>query len=131
MILNQASHRLTTCAVLSALALGAATGALAQDRYKVSADGQEVQDSKTKLTWRRCAEGMSWNSKSCAGKATKFSYVNAQKYASAQASAGWRLLNRLLFLGKQFDLELIDDGVGNLILDGKNIGQVAVVTGGP
>lgn len=91
MKLNQASRHLASCVALTVLALGCSGSALAQERFKVSADGQEVQDSKTRLTWRRCAEGMSWNGKACAGKPTKFSYVNAQKYASAQAPALWRL----------------------------------------
>ena len=91
MKLNQATRQLATCIVLSVLALGCASSALGQERYKVSPDGQEVQDSKTGLTWRRCAEGMSWNGKACAGKPAKFSYVNAQKYVAAQASTRWRL----------------------------------------
>ena len=91
MILTQARRQMAASVVLACLALGSATGVQAQDRFKLSADGQEVHDSLTKLSWRRCTEGMSWNGKACAGKATKFSYANAQKYASAQASGGWRL----------------------------------------
>ena len=94
MKLSQASRQLATCVALTWLSLGCASSAQAQERYKVSSDGQEVQDSKTGLTWRRCAEGMSWNGKACAGKPAKFSYVNAQKYVAAQAPALWRLPTR-------------------------------------
>ena len=92
MKLNQASSRLAVQIALSALVMGSAAGALAQDRFRLSADGQEVHDSKTQLTWRRCAEGMSWNGKACTGKPVKFSYVSAQKYV--QGSVGWRLPTR-------------------------------------
>ncbi|MES2911638.1 MAG: DUF1566 domain-containing protein [Pseudomonadota bacterium] len=64
--------------------------AAAQDRYTVSADGQEVTDSRSGLTWRRCAEGMSWKKTTCSGKA---SFVNqADAAALAKAAGGeWRL----------------------------------------
>lgn len=64
--------------------------AAAQDRYTASLDGQEITDSKTGLTWRRCAEGMSWKKTTCTGKA---SFVNqADAAAMAKAAGGeWRL----------------------------------------
>ncbi len=64
--------------------------AAAQDRYTASLDGQEITDSKTGLTWRRCAEGMSWKKTTCTGKA---SFVNqADAAALAKAAGGeWRL----------------------------------------
>lgn len=64
--------------------------AAAQDRYTASLDGQEITDSKTGLTWRRCAEGMSWKKTTCSGKA---SFVNqADAAALAKAAGGeWRL----------------------------------------
>ena len=80
-----------------ALLLLAATGhasVMAQSRYTVSADGQEVQDTQANLTWRRCTEGMNWDGKTCAGKASKFSYRAAQKHATASAGKSpqtWRL----------------------------------------
>src|SRR5262249_10975881 len=45
--------------------------------------------------------------------------------------AGGRLADRFLFLRKQLDLELLDDGVGDFVLDGKDIGQVPIIAIGP
>jgi hypothetical protein len=58
-----------------------------------STDGTEVTDSKTNLTWRRCAEGMTWSGTSCTGTATKFTHDGALQQATSQAGAGWRLPN--------------------------------------
>jgi len=94
MTLIRTSRHLASCLALLLLAVGSHGTVLAQGRYTVSADGQEVQDTQAKLTWRRCAEGMRWDGKACAGKASKFSYSAAQQHASAQASAStqaWRL----------------------------------------
>ena len=91
MKMNQARRQLASCVALTILTLGSAASALGQERYQVSPDGQQVQDSKTGLSWRRCAEGMAWNGKACAGKPAKYSYVNAQKYVATQAASGWRL----------------------------------------
>ena len=41
------------------------------------------------------------------------------------------LRNCLLFLRKQANFQLIDDGLGDLVLDGEDVGQVAVVAVGP
>ena len=38
-----------------------------------------------------------------------------------------RLADRLLFLGQQADFELLDDGLGDFVLDRENVGQVPVV----
>ena len=37
-----------------------------------------------------------------------------------------RLADRLLFLRQQFHLELLHDRTGNFVLDGENIGQIAI-----
>lgn len=94
MTLIRTSRQFASCLALLLLAVGSHGTVLAQGRYTVSADGQEVQDTQAKLTWRRCAEGMRWDGKACTGKASKFSYGAAQQHASAQASASaqaWRL----------------------------------------
>ena len=44
---------------------------------------------------------------------------------------GRRLRDRLALLRQQLDLELLDDRVGDLVLDGEDVGQVAVVAVGP
>nr|WP_315475663.1 DUF1566 domain-containing protein [uncultured Undibacterium sp.] len=59
-------------------------------RYSYSADGSEVTDSQTGLTWSRCIEGMSWNGTTCAGSRILFSQVQAQARAKAKVG-GWRL----------------------------------------
>lgn len=62
------------------------SAALADARFVVSADGQEVTDTQTKLVWQRCAVGLKWDGKTCAGKATKATLKDAKA-----APAGWRL----------------------------------------
>jgi hypothetical protein len=58
-------------------------------RFTLSADGQEVSDSQTKLIWQRCPLGSKWDGKLCAGKPTKFTMAGA-KQASDPANAAWR-----------------------------------------
>ena len=66
------------------------SSANAQERYTASADGQEITDSKTGLTWRRCVEGMSWKKNTCSGKAVFL--IHADAVALAKAAGGeWRL----------------------------------------
>ena len=79
-------------ATLSLLTLGAGTGQ-AQGRFTTSADGQEVTDTASKLTWRRCAEGLAFDGKTCKGKLAKFKYADA-KAAAASAGKGWRIPSR-------------------------------------
>ncbi len=68
--------------------------ALAQQRYSASADGQEITDNKTSLVWQRCAEGMSWKVRTCAGQAVYLNQTDAVAQAKAEAAADgkpWRL----------------------------------------
>ena len=68
--------------------------ATAQDRYSASADNQEITDSKTGLIWRRCAEGMAWKTRTCAGAALFPDQASAAARAKAVAAASgqnWRL----------------------------------------
>lgn len=66
---------------------------MAQGRYSISADEQEVTDSKTGLIWRRCPEGMSWKGRTCTGKASFYNHSEATARAKAASSPGaeWRL----------------------------------------
>lgn len=86
-------YPLLSSVALAALVMAMGSGVQAQTRFTVSADGQEVSDSTTQLTWRRCVEGMSWDGKTCTGKPLKFSFAAAQKHAASTASStgkAWR-----------------------------------------
>jgi Protein of unknown function (DUF1566) len=81
--------------LLACLLLPVAVSVLAAP-YTVSADGQEVTDTKTGLIWRRCAEGMTASGGSCTGIANSFTPEAALRHASTQASTtgvAWRLPN--------------------------------------
>jgi len=86
------ASRIAACSLLAF----AAVASHAQGRYAISSDGQEVTDSTTHLTWRRCAEGMHWDGKSCSGKLAKYNYAGAKKAAEAAKSGGkaWRIPTR-------------------------------------
>jgi hypothetical protein len=92
MTMLRLAHFGSRLAALSLLALAAASSQ-AQGRFTVSADGQEVTDSTTQLTWRRCAEGLAWNGKTCAGKLAKYKY-GAAKTAASGVGKGWRIPSR-------------------------------------
>ena len=81
--------------LLACLLLPLSLGALAAP-FTVSADGQEVTDTKTGLIWRRCAEGMTASSGTCTGTASVFTHEAALTRASTQVTAtgvAWRLPN--------------------------------------
>src|SRR5262245_11294415 len=44
---------------------------------------------------------------------------------------GAATLDRLPFAGEEFELQRCDDGLRNLVLDGENVGEIAVVAFGP
>jgi hypothetical protein len=77
--------------IFTIVLLAAGLSVQAEDRFKVSADGQEVTDSKTNLVWRRCVEGMTWDNTKCSGKAQKMNYKAAQKLAASQSTPAWRI----------------------------------------
>ena len=54
--------------ILAVAAMAVGVAAHAESRYTLSADGQEVTDTQTKLVWQRCAVGMKWNGKTCVGE---------------------------------------------------------------
>ncbi len=47
------------------------------NRFKDNGDGT-ITDTKTKLTWRHCALGMSWNGQTCEGQSVSYDFVNAR-----------------------------------------------------
>lgn len=72
------------------LAATAAPGPRPDPRYTVSSDGTEVTDSKSGLTWRRCAEGMRFEGGACSGQPTSFP-SRSRAMAHEKSQAGWRL----------------------------------------
>ena len=76
----------------------------APSAFQIAADGKSVIDTRAKLAWARCAEGMDWNGKACIGSAKVFNYKQAQTHAAERSKAEdqrWRLprvneLKRLL-----------------------------------
>ncbi|WP_341903198.1 DUF1566 domain-containing protein [Polaromonas sp. YR568] len=84
---------LSFAAAAALVVMSFSPGALAQGRYTVSADEQEVTDSKTGLIWRRCAEGMTWKGRTCTGKAGFYNHseATARAKAASSATAEWRL----------------------------------------
>jgi len=85
------SIRTTLAALTTAAMLLAAPTAHSQTRYTYSAAGDEVTDSKTGLTWRRCSEGQTWSGGTCTGTATTYTHEGA--LAQAKTQTGWRLPN--------------------------------------
>ena len=84
---------LVTPTFLALLLATVAFQASAQERYTPSSDGDEINDTKTGLTWRRCAEGMTWKKSTCSGNATFANQSQAVALAKAQANKdeAWRL----------------------------------------
>lgn len=78
------------CALWAGVLLLAA-GAGAQGRFAISAEGTQVSDSRTGLTWRRCSEGQSYGGGTCNGSASTFTHEAALAHARSQT--GWRLPN--------------------------------------
>ena len=61
---------------------------------RVSADGTAVIDTRSKLAWARCVEGMFWNGKTCSGQRRLLDRSEAGAVAQARAKAEetrWRL----------------------------------------
>ncbi|MEY4978521.1 MAG: hypothetical protein RLZZ352_791 [Pseudomonadota bacterium] len=85
------SIRITLAALTTAALLLSPTTVHAQSRYTYSAPGDEVTDSKTGLTWRRCSEGQTWRGSACTGTAATFTHEGAVTQAKTQV--GWRLPN--------------------------------------
>lgn len=73
------------------LVSGTPTNYNSSSRYSFNANGSEVTDSTTGLTWKRCAEGMSWDGSICNGTAAVFSAVSALTHAAS--NTGWKVPN--------------------------------------
>lgn len=53
--------------------------------------GGEAYDTTTKLTWKRCAEGMRWDGNGCTGTAEKYSWDAIKRFPLE--GSDWRLPN--------------------------------------
>lgn len=68
-------------------------------RYQVVADGSEVKDTATVLTWQRCVVGMKWDitSNNCIGDARALTWQEAleeaRKASTAPNASAWRVPN--------------------------------------
>jgi hypothetical protein len=82
------TSRLAACA-LALVSLTISLSAFAEDRFKLSEDGQQVTDTMTNLVWRRCLEGQMIDGNTCKGKPTKFTYASAKKHVSELGH--WRI----------------------------------------
>ncbi len=70
--------------------------ALAENRFEISEDGQEVLDTRTQLIWRRCSEGMIWQNGGCQGTATYWMWHEALALSAREAretGKPWRVPN--------------------------------------
>lgn len=67
----------------------------ASGRWTFSADQQEVTDNQTRLTWRRCPEGMTASAAGCTGTFTNFLLNQALTRANEAATPdkAWRVPN--------------------------------------
>lgn len=82
--------------LLIGLALGGQASAQAPAPVEagVVADGADVIDTRSRLAWSRCVEGMSWNGKTCAGQPLLMTHGEATARATQRAKAEglpWRL----------------------------------------
>ena len=57
---------------------------------RFTANGEEVYDSKTGLTWQRCSIGQTWQQDKCAGSVQALTWDQAKKRAGGK----WRLPTR-------------------------------------
>ncbi len=78
-------------------------GSVADTRYTISADGAEVTDRKTGITWRRCAEGMNWTGTTCSGQLRTFSGLS-RVLAYEKTLKGWRVpkIDELLSISRLY-----------------------------
>jgi hypothetical protein len=74
------------------------SGALVEGtpRFRPSADGKEVLDTRTGLTWARCSVGQAWNGTGCRGAVQKYTWQKALAVgalAAEKTGKAWRLPN--------------------------------------
>lgn len=100
--MTHTSTRRTCRTVVTALTcLAAPWGTWAQTAHTepaaalaLSADGAQVLDTRAKLAWPRCVEGMQWSGSTCTGTPLELDYAEALALAQARWKAEglpWRL----------------------------------------
>lgn len=87
---------LTCLSGLPGLALAQATdkAAAAEPMLALSEDGSLIIDRVSRLAWTRCAEGMTWDGRTCTGQIKRMTYGEALALASARykdEGVGWRI----------------------------------------
>ena len=77
------------------LAVGTVAAAPPLDpKWVLSQDGAYVIDQQARMAWPRCAEGMTWNGKTCTGKPKLMTHSEAKVHVAARAKVdgvAWRL----------------------------------------
>lgn len=96
-------HLITSLALLGCASAALAAEATAEAplatsavtaTLRPSADGTIIVDTRSKLAWARCVEGMFWNGKTCSGQRRLLDRSEANAVAQARAKAEqtrWRL----------------------------------------
>lgn len=87
-------HLLPLCAALVLTGSLRVASADEPARLVPSADGQELIDAAAGLAWARCAQGLRWDGRRCAGEAALATHAQALAFARARAQADgrpWRL----------------------------------------
>jgi len=93
--------------------------------YKDNKDGT-ITNTKTKLQWKRCSEGQTWNGRTCTGAAETFTWAEAMKLRSEFAGhSDWRLptiaeLSTLVYCSNGKQLKFNESGFGTIEHEGRN-----------
>ena len=85
---------LTGALAVGSVLLAGAAAAQGAAPAGVFADGALVIDTRAKIAWPRCVEGMRWDGKTCTGHASLLTYAEAKALATQRWKADgvrWRL----------------------------------------
>ncbi len=82
--------------MLMALIVSMSGAVQGEERFQIINDGQELLDTRTRLIWRRCPEGMIWQTDQCQGEATYWMWYEVLPLAAQVAKVTgkpWRVPN--------------------------------------
>lgn len=107
-----------SCTLLAAACLNgpavAQTARTATAEWTLSADGQHIVLTRSRLLWPRCVEGMQWNGRTCVGTPLWVDHAQALEHARQRSQAegvAWRLPGaRELQLMSQHNQRAIEAG---------------------